>query len=170
MLKRKGLKMFSGRFIVAVLTGIIISAASAVALTSYQENLVGLDNRFSVVVSDFEPDGLFTKESIHSIAVQELEKQGLNIAPPDSENPPGVIFINIEKQEGNSSSIYSYSMDLNVYNHKTINTTYEMRQGTIWMMGSMKVVPGDDFPRNAEGHVKKLLRLFAWDYFKANPN
>ncbi len=126
-----------------------------------------MQNRFAVVVADFEPDGLLTKESVFSLLEQQLALSGIETVPVGSPAPLAIININIVKAQGVEGS--DYLLDMNIYNMATVNTKYQLRQGTVWSIGAYRVTPGKNFPRGVEGRIRRMLRMFIGDYYTANP-
>lgn len=154
-------------FLAAIL--LVIAVPCAKALTLMQERLIDMDNRFAVVVSDFEPDGLLTRGSVSSLLEQQLTLSGLEIIPVGSPPPLALINVNIVKAEGAKGGEYDYLVDMNIYNMATVNTKYQLRQGTVWSIGAYRITPGKNFPRGVEGRIRRMLRLFIGDYYTANP-
>lgn len=162
-----GGKLRAGLFVGAIM---VLTAGAASSLTLLQENLIDIPNRFTVVVSDFEPDGMLTPESIKSNVEQQLENSGLELVSPDSKPPISFVNVNIAKEKTEDETEYSYRLDINVYNIRTIKTKFELRKGTVWMIGSYRVTPGKNFPADVELQLSRMLRYFVGDYYAANPN
>lgn len=164
---KTGGKLRAGLFVAAIT---ILTAGAASSLTLLQENLIDLPNRFTVVVSDFEPDGMLTPESIKSNVEQQLGNAGIELVSPDSEPPISFINVNVVKEKSEDETEYDYKLDINVYNISTIKTEFELRKGTVWMIGSYRVTPGKNFPADVELQLGRMLRYFVGDYYAANPN
>lgn len=147
----------------------VFSLSSAGAFSRLQENLVGLPNRFAVTVADFADDGSFTRQSVHDMVERQLRAAGFTLASENSAPPLATVQVMVVRHDDPSEG-KTYMLDLNIYNHSTLNTTYRLRMGTIWVMGSEKVVAGNEFPRDVEGKLSQMLRYLAQDYFAANPN
>lgn len=146
---------------------IVVAAPCASALTLMQERLIDMKNQFAVVVSDFEPDGLLTRDSVFSLLEQQLTLSGLEVVPVGSPAPLALININVIKTRGVKG--FDYLVDMNIYNMATVNTRYQLRQGTVWSIGAYRVTPGKNFPRGVEERIRRMLRLFMGDYYTANP-
>lgn len=161
-----------GKSVTAVLALFVVALTftDAGALTLAQEKLIDLANRFSVVVTDFEPDGLLTPESVKSNVEQQLTASGLELAPPDSAPPLAIVTVNVAKEQIEDEPEYNYKLDINVYNLSTIGTRFELRKGTVWMIGSYRVTPGRRFPTDVERQISRMLRYFIGDYYTANPS
>lgn len=146
----------------------LFGAVSAEALTLLQENLMGMPNKFEVRVTLPEGEGALSKESIKAMVEQQLTALGILVAKEKSAPPIGYVNVNIARRDEPEGK--AYMVDLNIYNHSTISTAYRLRKGTVWMMGSVKVVPGADFPADVERNVTQLIQYFIQDYFAANPD
>jgi hypothetical protein len=144
-------------------------SVSALQLTVLQSRLLGLPNRFVVKVEDFESDGLLTPSSVKTLVESTLAKKGIKLAADPSTPPLAHVIVNIRQEMPPDGYGVTYFIDLNIFNDTVINTTYKLRKGTIWMMGSYKVTPGRDFPKNVEARIVKLIEYFVEDYFTANP-
>jgi len=138
-------------------------------LTVLQSRLVGLPNRFTVEVPNFKPDGMLTSKSVKVMVENELAIKRLSVV--DSDEPPlAKIIINVRQNPVHDvDRDYLYYLDVNVYNLTVINTTYKLRKGTIWMFGSTEVTPGEQFPKDVERAIKRIVAYFISDYFAANP-
>lgn len=147
----------------------VIGARSADALTLLQENLIDMPNRFALAIVDFAADGEFTPQSVRALAEKQLQSSGFKLVPEESAPPLATIQVTVMRRDDPIEGKL-YMLDVNVYNASTINTTYRLRKGTIWMVGSEKVVAGGDFPKDVEKKVSRLLRYLVQDYFTANPN
>jgi len=143
------------------------SPGTAFALSAQQEDLIALPDRFAVVVSNFDPDGQVTREGMQKIVEDRLTASRLTLVNKKSPPPLAFINVNISRQDGPEGK--AYLVDMNVYNHSTVNTTYRLRKGTIWMVGSFKVATGTDFSANLEMKVKQMVDSFVRDYRIANP-
>lgn len=144
------------------------AAVPAQALTLLQENLIGIPNRFVVNVSQIDGNGPMTQASVKTMVEQQVEALGV-ILVKDKPAPP-IAYINVNIVQREEGGEKAYMIDLNVYNDSTIGTTYRLRKGTVWMMGSVKAVPGADFPRDVEQRISQLVQYFVQDYFAANPD
>ena len=148
----------------------VLTAGAASSLTLLQENLIDIPNRFTVVVSDFEPDGLLTPESVKGNVEQQLVNAGFELVSPDSKPPISFVNVSIVKEMSEDEMEYDYKLDINVYNVGTIKTKFELRKGTVWMIGSYRVTPGKNFPSDVELQLSRMLRYLVGDYYAANPN
>lgn len=148
---------------------IVLFTAPANGLTLMQENLVDLSNRITVVVTDFEPDGLFTPEGVKSVVEAQLANSGMELVSHDSKAPLSFVNVSVVKEQRENEMEYEYKLDINVYNVSTIKTKYELRKGTVWMIGSYRVRPGRNFPDDVELQLSRMMRYFIGDYYAANP-
>lgn len=164
---KTGAKVTAGFFVAAIM---VLTADAASSLTLLQENLIDIPNRFTVVVADFEPDGLLTPESVKSKTEQQLSNSGFELVSPDSKPPISFVNVSVVKEYGEDETEYDYKLDINVYNIGTIKTKYELRKGTVWMIGSYRVTPGKTFPADVELQLSRMLRYLVGDYYAANPN
>jgi len=164
---KKGLRLLA---CIAFTVSFFSAVPNADALTLLQENLVGLANRFSVTVSDFEPDGPLTPDSVKSMVEEQLTNAKLNLLSRYEAPPLSHINVNVIKTPRNDEDEYDYLIDVNVYNISTIRKQYELRKGTVWMMGSYRVTPGENFPADVELQIKRIIRFFIGDYYAANPS
>ena len=158
----------------AVLLAVVLAIATgglprAEAITQTQENMIGLPNRFAVVVSDFERDGLLSPDGVKSFVESLLNKLSIVLLEPKAEKPLALINVNVTKIPGETADDYKYQVDMNVYNLETINKTYTLREGTVWRMGSYVVTPTESFPEEVEDKISELVNYFIFDYFTANP-
>lgn len=144
-------------------------ANAAQRLTVLQSRLLGLPNHFIVKVEDFKPDGLLTPKSVKTFVETQLMKHGINLVKDTNKPPLAKIIVTIKQKSDKDRKDQVYLIDLNIYNLTVIKTRYKLRKGTIWMMGSLRVVPGKDFPRDVEKKIGKLVKYFVNDYYKANP-
>ena len=163
---KTGGKLASG-LVTALL--IVLFTAPANGLTLMQENLVDLTNNFTVVVADFEPDGLLTPEGVKSVVEAQLANSGMELVSHDSPPPLSFINVSVVKEQRENEMEYEYKLDINVYNVSTIKTKYELRKGTVWMIGSYRVRPGRNFPDDVELQLSRMMRYFIGDYYAANP-
>ncbi len=136
-------------------------------LTIKQENLRGLPNQFVVVVEPFPQDGMLTPESVKTAVETQLMTKGIKIVDDLDISPLSKINVNVNLVEGENAQEV-YAVDLNIYNLNVIRTRYELRKGTIWMLGSFNVTPGPDFPKGVERQVSRMVNYFINDYYKAN--
>jgi hypothetical protein len=161
---------FIGGLAIALFALVPITA-NAVELTLKQERLIGMPNRFTVEVPEFEPDGPFTALRAKTFAEKVMKISGLELVQEGEASTPaplGKVVVSIMQDEnGNGDRIYV--LDLNVYNIETINTEYDLRKGTVWKIGSYRETPGKKFPRGIEDRIAKLIRYFSYDFFQANP-
>jgi len=164
---KTGGKITVGLFVAAIM---VLTAGAASSLTLLQENLIDLPNRFTVVVSDFEPDGLLSPESVKSTVEQQLANAGIELVSPDAKPPISFVNVSIIKEKSEDETEYDYKLDINVYNVDTIKTQFELRKGTVWMIGSYRVTPGKSFPADVELQLSRMVRYFVGDYYAANPN
>ena len=148
----------------------VLTAGVASSLTLLQENLIDIPNRFTVIVSDFEPDGLLTPESVKSNVEQQLGNAGIELVSSDSKPPISFVNVSVVKEMSEDEMEYDYKLDINVYNIGTIKTKFELRKGTVWMIGSYRVTPGKSFPADVELQLSRMLRYLVGDYYAANPN
>lgn len=146
-------------------------AADAIELTIKQERLIGMPNRFTVEVPEFETDGPFSPLRAKTHAEKVMELSGLELVTESDGSTPaplGKVVVSIVQDE-NEKGNRVYVLDLNVYNIETINTEYDLRKGTVWKIGSYTETPGKRFPRGIEDRITKLVRYFSYDFFQANP-
>lgn len=156
-------------FILLVAFMVVFGPGSAGALTLLQENLIDLPNRFAVTVADFADDGELTPQNVRGLVEKQLQSAGFKLVAEDSAPPLATVQVTVMRRDDPAAG-KTYMLDVNVYNVSTISTVYRLRKGTIWMVGSEKVVAGQDFPQDVEGKLSQMLRYLAQDYFTANPN
>lgn len=147
----------------------VFGPVSAHAANYLQENLIDLPNRFAVTVSTFADDGGLSPQSVRAMVEARLQAAGFKLAPENSAPPLATIQVMVLRRDDPAEGKV-YLLDLNVYNVATLKTTYRLRKGTIWMMGSEKVAAGKDFPRNVEEKLSQMLGYLTRDYFAMNPN
>ncbi|MBI5177980.1 MAG: hypothetical protein HZA04_01810 [Nitrospinae bacterium] len=152
-------------FIVVALA--VLLPVSAESLTLQQENLIGLPNRFAVSVAQFDGDGELTAGAVKKSVEDWLTASRLSVVEKRSAPPLSFINVAIARQDGPEGKVYL--LDVNVYSHATITTTYRLRKGTVWMMGSEKVVAGKDFPADVLGRLGTMVNFFIRDYRASNP-
>ena len=155
-------KVFAAMVFVAALFPLGVSA-----LTMQQENLVGIPDRFVVTVSHFDGDGALTASAVKKSVEDLLTAAQLSVVEKRSAPPLSFVNVNVARQDGPEGK--SYLLDVNVYGHSTITTTYRLRKGTVWMMGSEKVVAGKGFPNDVLGRLATMVNFFIRDYRAANP-
>ncbi len=156
-------------FILLVMFMAVLGPSSAGALTLLQENLIDMPNRFAVSIVDFADDGELTPLNIRSLVEKQLQTAGFKLVAEESAPPLATVQVTVMRRDDPAEGKL-YMLDVNVYNVSTINTVYRLRKGTIWMVGSEKVVAGKTFPRDVEGKLTQMLRYLVQDYFTANPN
>lgn len=147
----------------------VFGTPSADALSLLQENLIDMPNRFAVAIVHFADDGELTPQSVRGLVEKQFQAAGFKLVPEESAPPLATIQVTVIRRDDPIEGKV-YLLDVNVYNASTINTAYRLRKGTIWMIGSEKVVAGKDFPRDVEGKLSRMLRYLVQDYFAANPN
>ena len=165
----KGGKLTSGPVGLVAAFLIVLFTAPANSLTLIQENLVDVSNRITVVVTDFEPDGLLTPEGVKSVVEAQLANSGMELVSYDSKPPLSFVNVSVIKEQRENEMEYEYKLDINVYNVTTIQTKFELRKGTVWMIGSYRVRPGRNFPEDVELQLSRMIRYFIGDYYAANP-
>ncbi len=156
-------------FILLAMLMAIVSPSSAEALSLLQENLMDIPNRFALTVVNFADDGQLTPQNIRGLAEKRLQTAGFKLVAQDSAPPLATVQVTIVRRDDPIEGKV-YLLDVNVYNISTIKTIYRLRKGTIWMVGSEKVVAGKDFPKDVEEKLNQMLRWLVQDYFAANPN
>ncbi len=156
-------------FILFVLLMATFGTPSANALTLLQENLTDIPNRFAVSIADFADDGEFTRQTVRDLAERQLRAAGFKLVAEESAPPLATVQVTVVRRDDPAEGKV-YMLDVNVYNVSVIHTVYRLRKGTIWMVGSEKVVAGKDFPKDVEGKLSQMLRYLVQDYFAANPN
>jgi len=145
-------------------------ADARMTLSIKQERLLGLPNRFTVKVPDFQQNGKLTPYRVKEDAEKILSSGGIEIVKDDKEEPLARITVNIVLDSGgDGKSEPAYLIDINVYNISTISTEYDLREGTVWKIGSYREPVTKSFPREVDWRIKKLLEYFIEDYFTANP-
>jgi len=144
-------------------------ASFAGRLTLAQENLIGLPNRFAVKVSYFQPEGEFSPESVKALSEEKLASSGLTIVSELASSPLAIVNVNVQRVPGASGAADDYDVDVNLYNLTLLETKYKLRKGTLWKMGSFRVKPSLDFPKDVEEQVLRLLEYLVHDYAIANP-
>lgn len=147
----------------------VFGPVSAHATNYLQENLIDLPNRFAVTIATFADDDGLSPQSVRAMVETQLQAAGFKLAPENSAPPLATIQVMVVRQNDPAEGKV-YLLDLNVYNVATLKTTYRLRKGTIWMMGSEKVVAGKEFPGNVEERLGQMLRYLTRDYFAMNPN
>ncbi|GMT42832.1 MAG: hypothetical protein IEMM0002_1243 [bacterium] len=161
-------RLITGFFIGAVF--VLVAAPRAEPLTILQENLIGVNTKLTVVVSDFKPDGLLTNESVQSMVEKQLISSGFEIVSASTPPPLVMVNVNIVKSVDGAGGATDYFVDINVYNLTTIQTEYKLRKGTVWNIGAYKITPGKNFPLGVEETIRRMVRYFVGDFFTANPN
>ncbi len=156
-------------FILLILFIAAFGSPSASALTLLQENLIDVPNRFAVSIADFAADGEFTPQSVRNLVEKQLVTAGFKLVSEESAPPLATVQVTIVRRDDPAEGKV-YMLDLNVFNVSVINTVYRLRKGTVWMVGSEKVIAGNDFPKNVEGRLSQMVRYLVQDYFTANPN
>ena len=146
----------------------VIGPLPADAANYLQENLIDLPNRFAVTISAFADDNGLTPQSVRALVETQLTDAGFKLAPERSAPPLATIQVMVVRHEDPVEGAV-YLLDLNVYNVSTLRTTYRLRKGTIWMMGTEKVAAGEGFRGNVEERLSRMLRYLTQDYFAVNP-
>jgi hypothetical protein len=154
-----------GLFILAAF--VLMAPGAAHALTLQQESLIGLPARVAVVTSSFDDDGTLTRDGVKKGVEDLLAAAKFSVV--EKRSAPPIAFVNVHIARQDAPEGKSYLIDVNVYSDAVITTAYRIRKGTVWMMGSEKVIPGKYFPDDVMGRVEQMVRFFIEDYRAANP-
>jgi len=139
-------------------------------LTIKQERLLGLPNSFMVYVPDFPQNGKLTPYRVKEDAEKTLSRGGISLVENYKKGPLAKIILNVvPDSQTDKITGTDYLIDINVYNLSTIATEYDLREGTVWKIGSYKETLSRTYPRAVQKRIRVLLEYFMEDYFAANP-